>query len=45
MLQIGGVGIILDLKWSNPAGHLAKLVILPTEVRDDDREKAAAIHA
>jgi len=33
------------LKWSNPAGHLAKVVILPTEVKDDDREKAAEIHA
>jgi len=33
------------VKWSNPPGHLAKVVILPTEVKDDDREKAAEIHA
>ena len=34
-----------SVKWSNPPGHLAKVVILPTEVKDDDREKAAEIHA
>jgi len=33
------------VKWSNPAGHLAKVVILPTEVKDDDREKATEIQA
>ena len=34
-----------EVKWSNPPGHLAKVVILPTEVKDDDREKTAEIHA
>ena len=33
------------LKWSNPAGHLVKVVILPTEVKYDDRENAAEIHS
>jgi len=36
---------MFELKWSNPSGHLAKVVILPTEVKHDDREKAAEIHA
>ena len=33
------------LKWSNPPGHLVKVVILLIEVKYDDREKAAEIHA
>ena len=27
------------MKWSNLPGHLAKVVLLPTEVKDDDRER------
>jgi len=33
------------VKWSNPAGHLAKVVKLPTEVKYDKREKTAAFYA
>ena len=33
------------LKWSNPSGHLAKVVKLPIEVRHDNREQAAQLHA
>lgn len=32
-----------NVKSSNPPGHLAKVVILPTEVKDDDGEKAKAL--
>ena len=33
------------MKRSNPPGHLAKVVILPAEVKYDDREKAAELQA
>ena len=31
--------------WSDLTGHLAKVVKLPTEVRDDDREDTTQVHA
>jgi hypothetical protein len=34
-----------DLKWSNPTGHLVKVVKLPTEVKHDKQTDTTPVHA